>query len=294
MAQARIERLMNLVAYLSNTRRPLTLKEIVETIPGYPESATASRRAFERDKEDLRAMNFDVALEDTPDGESGYRIKSENTYFDVKLNSSQRSIVEYALALYGPQEKIASSALTKLGGMNPENSVGEVMSLAMPEFVDDIYIAIANKSSLDITFRGELRSVSPVRVIAKSGYWYMQAMDLNKMESRTFRIDRIEKLSQSKKEYVVVNNGDRVGESDEDVVEFIAAVNPALIEQFIATWNGERVGESLKVKFKVPRKELFLTRLFEYSGFVSVLEPEEIAKEVRELFSEAKSLIGGD
>ncbi len=291
MAQARLERLMNVVAYLSNTRRPLTLKEIVSTVPGYPESVGAARRAFERDKEDLRAMNFDIALEDTPEGESGYRIRKENTYFDVKLTSAQRSIVEYALALYGPEKQLAENAVTKLGGMNPENIVGEVTSLALPAMVDELYSAASGNKSVCITFRGEERVITPQRIIARSGYWYVQAHDHNKNERRTFRIDRISEVKEVGDQPIVSKVSETIETSESESVAFVVRVHPSLVEQFCATWSGSYDAAIDTVKFIIPRKELFLTRLYEYSGFVAVLEPHEIAKEVDESFKTTEQLL---
>lgn len=292
MADARLERLMNLVAYLSNTKRPLTLREIIETVPGYPESLSSARRAFERDKDDLRAMGFDINLEDTPNGDSGYRIRKENTYFDVKLSPAQRSIVEFALALYGPEKRIAKSALTKLGGMNPENEVSEVMSLAMPALVDDIYIAIVNKQSIKIGFRGNARTISPHRVIAKSGYWYVKAYDHEKLDSRTFRIDRIDNIEKQDAPFIGEEDTEAFDEEAQEIVRFVVKVNPALIKQFGRTWSGRVDLENSTVSFTVPRREIFLSRLFEYSGFVAVVEPKDIAKDLIERFDLARLHIG--
>lgn len=291
MAQARLERLMNVVAYLSNTRRPLTLKEIVGTVPGYPESVGAARRAFERDKEDLRAMNFDIALEDTPEGESGYRIRKENTYFDVKLTSAQRSIVEYALALYGPEKRLAENAVTKLGGMNPENIVGEVTSLALPAMVDDLYSAASGNKTVCITFRGEERVITPQRIIARSGYWYVQAHDQDKNQSRTFRIDRILDVKEVGDQPITSEESETMEIGESESVTFVVRVHPSLVEQFCATWSGSHDMANDTVQFTIPRKELFLTRLYEYSGFVAILEPHDIAGEVAKSFEKAQQLI---
>src|SRR5947208_11170288 len=59
----RLERLTNLVATLLDTRRPLTLEEIVELVPGYPDDKLSYRRQFERDKDTLRGIGIPVRLE---------------------------------------------------------------------------------------------------------------------------------------------------------------------------------------------------------------------------------------
>ena len=59
----RLERLTNLIAVLLDTRRPLTLEEIVDRVPGYPEERESYRRQFERDKATLREIGVPISLE---------------------------------------------------------------------------------------------------------------------------------------------------------------------------------------------------------------------------------------
>ena len=54
----RLERLVNLVAALIDTPRPLTREEIHQRIEGYSDDADAFRRNFERDKDLLRQMGL--------------------------------------------------------------------------------------------------------------------------------------------------------------------------------------------------------------------------------------------
>ena len=80
----KIERLINLIAILSDTLRPLTQNEIVNTVPGYNTSSKAtSRRTFERDKEELRKLGFDISQTPTPTGDYGYRINKNNTFYSL-------------------------------------------------------------------------------------------------------------------------------------------------------------------------------------------------------------------
>ena len=61
----KVERLINLVAILSDTMRPLTQHEIVNTVPGYNLNTKAtSRRTFERDKDELRNLGFDISTDE--------------------------------------------------------------------------------------------------------------------------------------------------------------------------------------------------------------------------------------
>ena len=59
----RLERLTDLVLVLLHARRPLTLEEIAQEVPGYPEGHEARRQAFERDKRLLREEGIPVLTE---------------------------------------------------------------------------------------------------------------------------------------------------------------------------------------------------------------------------------------
>ena len=65
----KVERLVNLIALLLDTRRPLTLDQVAELVPGYDASGESLRRMFERDKEELRGLGVPVerAPIDAPD-----------------------------------------------------------------------------------------------------------------------------------------------------------------------------------------------------------------------------------
>src|SRR5574341_577343 len=60
MAGWKAERLVNLVALLLATRRPLTLDQITEVVPGYDAAGEALRRMFERDKDELRKLGVPI------------------------------------------------------------------------------------------------------------------------------------------------------------------------------------------------------------------------------------------
>jgi len=59
-AMAKAERLVNLIALLLATRRPLTLDQVAELVPGYDAQGESLRRMFERDKDELRRMGVPI------------------------------------------------------------------------------------------------------------------------------------------------------------------------------------------------------------------------------------------
>src|SRR3546814_18148725 len=79
-SSTKLERLLNLTALLLAAPRPLTADDIQEQLEQYPRDLVAFRRAFERDKDELRGMGIPLrvqrALGRVPEVE-GYRITPE-------------------------------------------------------------------------------------------------------------------------------------------------------------------------------------------------------------------------
>ena len=63
----KLERLLNLIAALIHTVVPMTAEEIREEVEGYGGASEASfRRAFERDKDELRSMGIPISVSTVP------------------------------------------------------------------------------------------------------------------------------------------------------------------------------------------------------------------------------------
>lgn len=78
--------------------------------------------------------------------------------------------------------------------------------------------------------------------------------------------------------------------SDDDSLTIRAHVHPHLVSQFCDTWSAT-VDEQGLVNFSIPRKELFLARLYEYSGFVAVVEPKELVDEINKAFTDMLAMM---
>ena len=77
----RLERVTDLLLVLLDTPRPLSLREIADRVPGYPDAHGARRQAFERDKRLLRDEGVPVLV--VPIGgeeQFGYRVDPDAYY----------------------------------------------------------------------------------------------------------------------------------------------------------------------------------------------------------------------
>ena len=121
----KLERLLNVTAALLETRRPLTAEDIRKRIPGYPDRDDAFRRAFERDKDDLREMGIPlevVPVDGTNPPISGYVIPPDRYYLaDPGLDPDELAALQMAAVMIrlGDSDADELDAVRKLGGGHP-------------------------------------------------------------------------------------------------------------------------------------------------------------------------------
>jgi proteasome accessory factor B len=162
---------------------------------------------FERDKDDLRSLGIEIevgSFDPLFNDEAGYRIKQEKYQFELSdITPTEVSLL--SLAAQAWQEAsfgdVAQKALLKLRSIGVPSD-----ELTIPGAVhklDDggqdlalISKAIAQHQVLNFTYvdsqlQHHLRSIVPIALSARRGYWYLSGVDQDLEEIRTFRIDRI-------------------------------------------------------------------------------------------------------
>lgn len=204
----RLERLVNLVIALRETRRPLTVERIHDRVAGYEgERDDAWRRMFERDKADLRDLGIPLRTEklDRFDETLGYRIAPEDYDLPaVSLHPAELTALAVAVQLAGLGDE-AAPALDKLAV--DADLVGE--HRAIPRLPLELGLDAPNRTALTqaLTNRQRVRfdyrkaasaadgsvrrSVDPHALLYWRGRWYLRGFDNDRQADRTFRLDRI-------------------------------------------------------------------------------------------------------
>lgn len=188
----RVERLTNLLLVLLDARQPITLREIAESVPGYPEGGDARRQAFERDKRVLREEGVVVSVETAPDGTAGYRVRPEDYYLpDLGLARDEQVALNLAVAGVHLDDRSGRGALLKLGLVDDVPPPLEATLPASPH-LGRLHEAIAGRASVEFQYHGVGRRVDPYRLRFQGGFWYLVGFDHRHQEVRTYRVDRIE------------------------------------------------------------------------------------------------------
>jgi predicted DNA-binding transcriptional regulator YafY len=202
----RLERLTNLVAVLLDTRRPLTLEEIVERVPGYPGERESYRRQFERDKSTLREIGVPISLEAIHafEQESGYRINREDYELPaLDLTEDERIALHLAVTAVrleggaageSPAGAAGREALLKLGGFEGRAAPALDSVAALPDVpaLPALFDAYRHRARVTFRYRGGTRCLEPYGILFRNGHWYAVGNDCDRQAIRAFRADRIE------------------------------------------------------------------------------------------------------
>ncbi len=199
MAAAKLERLLNLTALLLDAPRPLARDDIRAKVPGYPEGDEAFRRQFERDKDDLRAMGIPLSVETVPGvlpEVAGYRIPADQYYLaDPGLDPDELAALHLAASAVRIEGLSAGDGLAKLGprGRGDPGDLGvEVAALPGGTNLAAAFAACSERHPVTFEYRGRSRRIDPHRLDLRRGRWYLQGLDHDVGELRTYRLDRVE------------------------------------------------------------------------------------------------------
>ena len=209
----RLERLLNLVIALRQTRVPLTVEAINERVAGYGgERDEAWRRMFERDKRDLRGLGIPLttAKADRLGETLGYTISPDDYDLPrVELTAQELTALALAVQLTGLGGE-ALPALDKLAvdadadvragaGTGRDERLPLSLSLDAPHrgplteaLTERRAVRFGYRKATDAAAPPTTRTVEPHALLFHLGRWYLRGHDRDRGEMRTFRLDRID------------------------------------------------------------------------------------------------------
>lgn len=291
----KLERITNLILVLLDASEPLSLNFIADRIAGYPDSKDARRRAFERDKQELRQLRIPLHSESISGPEQiGYRIYPHEYYLpDLGLLEDEQVALNLALNAVQVDKAPTGEILTKLGdlGYKDENPVA---ILSFEPTLSLIHEAISNKHSVSFDYKEQRRLVIPYALIFSSGRWYVTGLDKNKLSERTFRLDRItllEELDDVAVDLPTSNLGVNSIEKkpwkmgSQDSIEVKILLDPLATARSLYEIGEENIVEKRSdgwnvAKMQVSNQELFKFWLLGLMNHAFVVSPKELRQEI--------------
>lgn len=297
----RLERLTNLVQLLLHTNRPLPLREIADTVSGYPSEPAALRQAFERDKRVLRQNGIPLIME-RPEGadfQVGYRILPEHYYLpDLGLTPEEQLALSFALAAVRLEGGSAGDALGKLGLPEVPDLPPVAVFPSLPA-LGALQEALRRRARASFAYRGRARAVEGYGLCFRSGAWYLVGRDAGAAggELRTFRVDRIEgEVSVGEAASFDVPEGldlremvrfvpwQAHGAEATEVVVDVDATEARAAVDLVGTGAAEPLpgGAGVRLRFKVGDEDAFVAWLVGLGDAAVLVAPEPLRERVVE------------
>jgi proteasome accessory factor B len=289
----KLERLLNLTAVLLHSSRPLSVTELREQVPGYPESDVAFHRGFERDKDDLREMGIPLDLIPIPGTDppaEGYRIPRDRYYLpDPGLEAEERLALQLAASAIRLDGVEGMEALWKLGGSEADEvDVPALAALPSDDRVPPLWDAVTRRASVRFAYRDLEREVEPHRIAFQRGHWYLRGFDTTRGEVRVYRVDRIDGAIQIGRpgsfeppadDPTMVLEGWQLG--DDPPVRAVLHIDASHVPMALGLIDdGEVVGRDpdggLDVALTVVNQEAFVGLVLSFLDHAEVLEPQTI------------------
>ena len=195
----KLERMLNLVAALLATERPLSRQDLRGKLPhgSYSDNDESFRRTFERDKDELRSMGLPLSVENVPGTDpplDGYRIRPGDYEADLPaLTPAELAALHLASNLVRLDDVPRSDPFWQLGGVAQSDSpqVGAVADVPADDVIRLLMSATAERRIVRFTYNTNSRVVEPHRLVFTRGRWYLAGHDQGPNEARQFRVDRI-------------------------------------------------------------------------------------------------------
>lgn len=211
----RAERLLNLMIYLLEARRPLAAGDIRRDVEGYdPDAADpAFERMFERDKDDLRAAGVPITVEQDARGASTYRVDRRAYHLPpLALTAAEVAAAGLAAGVLSadpgfPMAEDLRMAFLKLSSRMPESEAadGRLAIRLLPDAGASAEADAASVLMRAVRARKHVsfeywplatsgpteRTVDPYGLYFSHGSWYLVGRDHARDAVRTFRLSRL-------------------------------------------------------------------------------------------------------
>jgi predicted DNA-binding transcriptional regulator YafY len=196
----KLERLIDLIALLLDTRRPLSATELRAKLPGYDDqSDEAFHRMFERDKAELRELGFTLEQESTLDGEIRYRVPKEEALLeDPGLTPDEMAALSLAAQAWGESEGALGMLKLSVGsGIAAPGATGWVLPrVAYDRTVATLLDAIERRKVVRFDYRASGSAEEEERILEPHGLyhrgdWYVSGLDRAREAVRSFKLSRV-------------------------------------------------------------------------------------------------------
>ena len=298
----RIERLINLIAALLETSRPMSAEDIRTSIAGYDQpNHDAFRRSFERDKEALRSMGIPLDVQPVPGSDvDGYIIPKDKYYLpELDLEPDELAALRLTASAVLGGGDLAESGLRKLsvdegraGSLDwggPRIVWGADVAIEQP-LLGSLYEALLDRVPVSFSYEtakgdSSTRTIEPYGLVHRSGHWYLVGREVAQDAVRSFKVSRIrDEIGKAEGTYAIPDDFDAEShltgepwEIGEDVVDVVVRFDPE-----VAWWADQNLpADSIShasdggrtVEMRVANLDALISWLIAFGDRVEIVSP---------------------
>ncbi len=277
------------------------------TGPELAEQFEVSTRTIYRDVDALSASGIPIYVEQGRGG--GISLLHKDVLERAAFSDSEKQIILEALQNLAAVRCADSEVIKKVSAlfrMETENwlEIDFAKWSETPEEqkkFDTLKTAIFEHRIVKITYAnangiGTTRKIQPLRMLCKTGNWYVKAYCMQKAEYRTFKISRIIDISLLAETFFPKPCPDTHSESNRELQDIVLCFSESaafrVYDEFDAGQIEKKEDGSLLVRTKMP-KDVWLTGyLLSFGSEVEVVEPvylrRELAKQAKLIYEKNK------
>ena len=307
----RIERLINLIAALLESSRPMTAQEIRENIGGYDqETHEAFRRAFERDKESLRAMGIPIEMQQVgswAEDSEGYVIPKDKYYLpDLDLEPDELAALKLAAEAVLGAGAAAESGFMKLsvdapgGNWSAPRIVWGADVAAEQPMLGPLYSAVVERTPIRFEYttadgRSSPREIEPYGIVHRGGHWYVIGRDRDRDAVRAFKASRLssrpERVDGSYEIPAGFDPASHLGGEPWEIGDTETQIARVRFSRSMRWWAEQNLADlksedseegSLEVEMPVANVDAFVSWLFGFGDEAAIVAPDEMKQAVLE------------
>ena len=300
----RIERLINLIAALLETSRPLSAEEIRTQIAGYDQpSDDAFRRSFERDKEALRAMGIPLEIRQTDmwaDTRDGYIIPKGKYYLpQLDLEPDELAALKIAAESVLGGGEDAELGWLKLSVDSPGTAASgprlvwgaDVAARGAP--LSALYAALLDRTAVTFEYESQRsgetsrRAVETYGLVHRRGHWYAVGKDTGDEVVKAFKLSRISsEVASAGTTYDIPEGADASKHLRDEAWEIGSEEPTVAVVRFSSKmrwWAEQNLADAVKkegddgaldVEFSVANLSALISWAIEFGGEFEIVSPD--------------------
>jgi predicted DNA-binding transcriptional regulator YafY len=291
-----MERLVGMVAVLHDAGRTGLSAERLIAAAGY--GGEQVQDSLQNDLRRLRDLGWQIENVADVGEPARYVMTTVDNRLRLRLTPDQTAALQRAAAVADRADLVTRLGL---GDLRPEAAEPVRVQLGEPpSALDEVIEAVARRCRIRFEYKAAERRADPQVVRSGKGGWYLEAVEVGDTQVKTFHVGRMSGVELEAPGTAVITGQrarrtlDPMTWEEDPPVDVVVTLDPAFRDDVVALLRRpvaeQRVGDELRLTFRVVNRAALRTRLFELGRRVRVVGPPEVREELLAALRDAAGL----